>query len=44
MPRADTPGRIRILRDAIEFNDKQLAIAAGFSPALPMMTWYLYGF
>ena len=44
MPRADTPGRIKILRDAIEFNDKQLAIAAGLLGPLTMMTWYLMDF
>lgn len=44
IPHADTPGRLKILNDAIAANRNDLAIAAGFLGPFTMMTWYLMDF
>jgi uroporphyrinogen decarboxylase len=44
MPLVNTPGRIRILKDAIAANDCRLAVAAGLLGPFTMMTWYLMDF
>ncbi len=44
VPFADTPGRLKILNDAIAANKYDLAIAAGFLGPFTMMTWYLMDF
>jgi uroporphyrinogen decarboxylase len=44
LPEVDTPGRLRILKEAIAANNKELAIAAGFLGPFTMMTWYLMDF
>jgi len=44
VPFIDTPGRLRILKDTIAANEKDLAITAGFLGPFTMMTWYLMDF
>jgi uroporphyrinogen decarboxylase len=44
MPEVNTPGRLKILKDVIEANDSQLAVAAGFLGPFTMMSWYLMDF
>ena len=44
MPAVDSPSRLKILKDAIQANDGQLAIAAGLLGPFTMMTWYLMDF
>jgi uroporphyrinogen decarboxylase len=44
MPEVNTPGRLKILKDVIEANDSDLAVAAGFLGPFTMMSWYLMDF
>jgi uroporphyrinogen decarboxylase len=44
MPEVNTPGRLTILKDAVQANEGELAIAAGFLGPFTMMTWYLMDF
>ena len=44
MPRVNTPGRIRILKDVIQANEGQLAVTAGLLGPFTMMSWYLMDF
>lgn len=44
MPAVDTPGRLKILKDAAVANKYELAVAAGFLGPVTMMTWYLMDF
>lgn len=44
MPEVDKPGRLKILTDAINANEGELAITAGFLGPFTMMSWYLMDF
>jgi len=44
IPDVDTPGRLKILKDAIEANENDLAVMAGFLGPFTMMSWYLMDF
>jgi uroporphyrinogen decarboxylase len=44
MPTVNTPGRIRILKDVIDANETNLAVAAGLLGPFTMMSWYLMDF
>ena len=44
MPPVHTEGRLKILKDAIESNDSELAIVAGLLGPFTMMSWYLMDF
>ena len=44
LPEVDTPGRIKILKNAINANEEQLAVVAGLLGPFTMMSWYLMDF
>lgn len=44
MPEVSTPGRLKILKDVIEANESDLAVAAGFLGPFTMMSWYMMDF
>jgi uroporphyrinogen decarboxylase len=44
IPHVNTPGRLKILKDAIGANESGLAVTAGFLGPFTMMSWYLMDF
>jgi uroporphyrinogen decarboxylase len=44
MPSTDTPGRVKILKDALKANDSKLAVVAGLLGPFTMLSWYLMDF
>ena len=44
LPKANTPGRLKILKEVIEANDSELAVVAGLLGPFTMLSWYLMDF
>ena len=44
MPKADTPGRIKTLKEVLAANNTQLTVVAGLLGPFSMMSWYLMDF